>query len=540
VRGALLLAAVLGSCAAAAQGAIAPVDPLDDWRNARDREHDAPLSDLRLMSYFFSRLSATNQLGDPAGLRGVALGPIGSAQGSSVRVGTQTGAVYIEQRWIPVIEYSPWFADDLATARMQFEVDFMWGLGANAVQQNSGGGLNADMVNLQTKNINVTVYPTRRPSELAITIGTQAFYDSVLDPARTSVNEITRAGYKLSFLGTDGTGLSVYWSPVAPLKLRAGLLFIGASQPDKATLDDPRLKFAFMGLLDGSWELWPGTTIGASAWVLRDDTKGQAYAFEGLVASGPASTGLNGFTGTAKLPIEAPVGTVGWGGVNFQHNLSFATGRFGASGFFMMNAGQYVTTRETTTFQRQIDILGYSADLELLYAYGRTQNDVVSLEGLYTSGDSDPNDGHYTGAFTMNFYGLPGAVWFTHRTLLLFPFTSTVNNYTGAVTDISNQGYGVSAAIASAAFDLVPNILNAKLGVATASANAEVQPAAPGATPGRFMGVEVNAEIKWTLRYLMTVGLHGAYLVRGNFYDGNPRVTVNPWALYTTFTWYAF
>ena len=38
-------------------------------------------------------------------------------------------------------------------------------------------------------------------------------------------------------------------------------------------------------------------------------------------------------------------------------------------------------------------------------------------------------------------YGLPGAVWFNHKTLLLFPFTSTVNNYTGAVTDISNQGY---------------------------------------------------------------------------------------------------
>ena len=29
-------------------------------------------------------------------------------------------------------------------------------------------------------------------------------------------------------------------------------------------------------------------------------------------------------------------------------------------------------------------------------------------------------------------------------------------------------------------------------------------------------------------------------MFRGNFYDGNPRVTANPWAAFTTFTWYAF
>ena len=38
----------------------------------------------------------------------------------------------------------------------------------------------------------------------------------------------------------------------------------------------------------------------------------------------------------------------------------------------------------------------------------------------------------------------------------------------------------------------------------------------------------------------MTVGLHGAYMVRGGFYDGNEQVKFNPWAFFTTFTWYAF
>jgi hypothetical protein len=524
-----------------AQGATAAVDPLDEWRNQSDHEKDAPLSDFRFISYFFARLSATNMLGDPAGLRGVSLGPIGSGQGSATRVGPSTDSVFIEQRWIPVVEYSPWFADDLATVRAQFEIDFLWGLGANAVQQNSGGGFNADMVNLQTKNVNVSLYPTRRPSQLTITIGTQSFYDSVLDPTRTPVNEITRSGYKLSFLGSDGTGLQVFWAPHEAWKLRGGLLFIGASQPDKAANDDPHLKFAFLTLLDASYELWPGTTLGASGWLLRDDTRGQAYAFEGLVLSGPGSSGLNGFTGTAKLPIESPAGMVGYAGLNFQHNLGFNTGRFAASGFFMLNAGQYVSSKETTTFQKQIDILGCAADLELQYQWGRGVNDAVTVEGVYTSGDGNPNDNQYGGAYTLNFYGLPGAVFYTHRTLLLFPFTSTVNNYTGAVTDISNQGYGVWAAIGSASYDLVPNVLNAKVGVAAAGANATPQPAIfGGPTPGRFLGVEVNAELKWTIRHLMTIGLHGAYMFRGGFYNGNPRVTANPYAIYNTLTWYAF
>ena len=70
---------------------------------------------------------------------------------------------------------------------------------------------------------------------------------------------------------------------------------------------------------------------------------------------------------------------------------------------------------------------------------------------MFTTGDNNLSDDRYTGAFTLNQYGLPGAVWFNHKMLILFPFTSTANNYTGAVTDISNQGYGLRAGIATGA-----------------------------------------------------------------------------------------
>lgn len=534
------VAAALVAATASAQGPMAPVDPLNDWRNRKERETDAPLSEFRFISYYFARGTLSNLVGDPAGLRGVALGPFGELAGSAVRTGPNTLNGFLEQRWIPVIEYAPFFVDDLAVFRAQFEVDFMWGLAANTTLQNQGGGFNADMVNLQTKNLNVALYPTRKPRELAILIGTQSFYDNVADPTRTPVSEIVRGGYKLAFLGSDGTGVQAFWSPTPRLRTRAGLLFIGASQPDKALMDDPRLKFAFMGLADASYEVLPGTTIGASAWVLRDDTKGAAYAFEGLIFSGPASTGLNGFTGTQRFNIDSPIGTVAWAGLNVQHNPGFHLGRFGAAAFVMLNAGRFVTTRTTSTNLQQVDILGVTANAEVLYQWGLTANDVIALEGVVATGDVDPNDGRYTGAFTTNMYGLPGAVWFNHRSLLLFPFTSTVNNYTGAITDISNQGLGTTAAIASAAWDLVPNVLNAKVGSAVGTANVTPPPGLSGVARGRFMGVEVNAELRYHIRYLMTVGLHGAYLFRGSFYDGNDRMSANPWALFTTFTWYAF
>jgi hypothetical protein len=126
--------------------------------------------------------------------------------------------------------------------------------------------------------------------------------------------------------------------------------------------------------------------------------------------------------------------------------------------------------------------------------------------------------------------------------LLLFPFTSTVNNYTGAVTDVSNQGAGLKTLLATAAWDLVPNTLNLKVGLGHAQSVVRPLPLAGSTTPrGRILGTEVNAELKYTIRHLMTLGLHAGYLVKGDWFDGETStVTANPYAVFTTLTWYAF
>jgi hypothetical protein len=312
---------------------------------------------------------------------------------------------------------------------------------------------------------------------------------------------------------------------------------LAASQPERATKDNPALFFVLMGTLDYAFSPMPGTWLGLSAWTLRDDTRGSAFAYEGVVFNGPSSTGLPGFTGVPRFSIDKAQGGVSWFGFNFQHNLNFNHGPLAASGFVMANVGHYDSTYETTTNPKTLDIFGVGANLELMFHYGQQTADVITLEGMYTTGDDTPGDSKYSGVFTLNTYGLPGAVWFNHKTLLLMPFSSTVNNYTGAVSDISNQGYGLTTGILTGTYDLVPNTLSLKLGTAAGWANA-VDKAAMGR--GRFIGVEFNAELKWQVRYLMTIGLHGAYMVKGDFYADNPRVTANPYALFTTFTWYGF
>ncbi len=526
---------------ARAQDATMPGLYLPEWQEARDRSKDELPPQLRLINYFFTRATYTNEIGDPSGLKGVSLGPLGEYQvGSAVRTGVGNG-LWAEQRWIPVLEYSPYFADRLAVFRAQFRINYVWGRAANTQQPNEGGGFNANQINIQTKNANVSLYPTRDPEELAIVIGTQPAYDNVIDPLRSGLAEITRSGYKLAFMGSDATGLSIYggrWGGRAKLSL----LPLGGTQPDKAEKDDPRLAFVWLGTADVQYEVQPGSWLGLSLWHLKDDTKGDAFAYEGLVRSGPSSIGLSTFTGTAPFVIERPTGSVNWLGFNAHHNLDYRTGRFAASGFAMYNFGQFDSNKEGTKLNPSVEISGFSGDLELLYNWGRTTGDVLSLETVFSSGDSNPNDGHYSGAFTMNYYGLPGATWFNHRTLLLFPFTSTVVNYTGAVTDLSNQGAGLEAIIAAATYDLVPNKLNLKIGAAYG--RSAVNPSNyPGSATsrGRSIGTEVNAELKWTVRFLMTVGLHAGVLFKGSWFDGETsRVAENPFALFTTFTWYAF
>jgi len=534
-----LTAALLAAGPALAQTPTVPGLYYDGWYDSSAREHDAPPQEFRLINYFFTRGTFTNAVGDPSGLKGVSLGPLGIFAGSAVTT-KAGGAGWVEQRWIPVFEYTPNFLDGRASFRAQIEIDYVWGRAANAVQPNEGGGFNADQVNIQSKNVNFAWYPWKDPDKFTLLVGTQSLYDNPLDPTRTGLNDITRTGYKLSYVGSDATGIQAFSQRGG--RTRVAWFPLNGAQPDKATQDDPRLAFTWLALADHQQEVAPGTWLGASLWFLNDTTKGDAFSYEGLVRAGPGSGGLASFTGTQPFQIERANGNVVWLGANAHHNIDFRTGRFGASGFVMYNFGKYSSKKPDTLINKEVSVNGFSADAELLWNYGRNANELVTFEAIVSNGDDDPTDDKYTGPFTLNYYGLPGAVFFNHRMLLLMPFTSTVGNYTGAVTDISNQGSGLVAGLASVSRDLIPNKLNVKFGAGHGQAWAKpVAFAGSTKARGKTLGTEVNVEVKYTYRYLMTFGVHAGYLFAGDWFDGETsRVKTNPYAAFTTLTWYAF
>ena len=543
LSGAAFVGDAFASPAPVPPGLDAAGQPLGEWREANAREAEPEPSEFKLINYFFVRGTMTNQLGDPSGLRGVSLGPIGVAEGtgSSVSTGDDTRTMYVEQRWIPVLAYSPRFVDGLATFRAQIEVDYAWGIAANALQNNQGGGFNADQVNIQTKNVNVALTPFGDPRKLSIIVGTHSVYDSIYDPTVTSLFDIIQTGYKLTFMGTDATGISAFTNTEWGIGKIAAIPMQGA-QPKKASDGDARFAYNWLLTTDYAYQPRPGTVVGVSYWRLEDNSEDDAFAYQGLVKAGPASSALPPYAGTRKMSIQDATGVVNYFGAHFHHNINFKTSRFGASGFFMYNLGEFESQKDEPDLNPKIDVKGYAANLELKYNWGYTSGDVITLEGLYASGDEDALDDEFTAPLTMNYYGLPGAVWFNHKTLILFPFTSTISNYTGAVTDISNQGLGLATAIATASYDLVPHTLNLKLGAAFARSQEKPLPIGddPSGDPGKTIGTELNAELKWHLKYLMTLGLHGGVLLKGDFYDANERVQNNPYAVFTTFTWYGF
>jgi hypothetical protein len=169
------------------------------------------------------------------------------------------------------------------------------------------------------------------------------------------------------------------------------------------------------------------------------------------------------------------------------------------------------------------------------------------LDLLYTSGDANAlKDGKYSGVITGNQWGAPGAIFVSSGSYLLMPHGNVVNRFTPAVMDISNMGYGLTYANLSASKGFIPNRLNAKVGVSAGISN--VQPAGGGA----IIGTEANGNIQYNFGPYMSLELHGAYLLLGNFYDSKQAAygspvnggidgrPVNPWTAFLVFKWLMF
>jgi hypothetical protein len=482
-------------------------------------------SEFTFIGYYFMRAEMNNFAPENEFLKGQIVGRLFGM--NSTRMIAEP-ARFAEQRFIPIIAYSPRLFDGWATIRASFEFDWTLGDANYGAGGNFGGGFGADFVNMQTQNLYLELNP--RPG-IYVNMGLGRVFDNILVPAYTGTSTLLYSGYRLAFWGSDGTGVTAFllrdrW------RAKASFYQLYENHVDQ---DDDVILYE----TDFEYDLDHVNSLGFSAWYVRD----HANAEGGVSILGQGlNSRLADYNGVYKFnfgsqPYHADII---WLGSHFHGNPLLDQGRWGYNGFFVSNLGS------AWSDSQQVDIQGYAANLRLAYKYGRTTNDLLSVDGIFTTGDMDNiSDGKYTGVLTGNNWTAPGAVHFSHGLYLLLAHGNVVNRFTGAVIDIQNIGYGLAALSASASYDLIPHKLMVK-----SSYGYGASPVAPNGG-GHTIGQEVNLNIRYTPKVFFDIELHAAYMKMGDFYESalvngtktdeqNLGIPKDPWTIFLTLKWIMF
>lgn len=478
--------------------------------------------------YFYQQNVAMNMYPSNDFLKGQIVGRLFGA--NTTTTSKEIRALYAEQRAIPFFIYSPHIFNGKATLRASFEIDWTWGDVAYGSGGNSGSAISADQVNLQTQNLEVELVPYKN---WTVNVGLQRLYDTPHDLYRTLFQKFTQTGYRLAFWGTDGVGVSA-----------------------RRQTDFNRSKFGFYKLYENNVELNDDVTlfeantqqnisgnwnVGASVYYVRDRSSGKGGV--SILGQGFASP-LTLYNGAFRFPLTADSykGDVFWLGSYFSHNESMMEGRYSLSGFVNYNTG-FIRQQDATKneYFKTVDISGVTTNLKAAYRYGQTAQDVLSLDFLFTSGDKNGiSDGKYSGVLTGNTWGSPGGIFIGHGAYILLPHGNVVNRFVGAVTDISNLGYGFAGGTLNFSKDLIPHKLHSKIGTATA-----ISPITPSGG-GSFMGWEMNGMLSYDIGPFLTVEAHAAYMQLGTFYDspitngGSEERPADPWLGFVNLKWLIF
>ena len=446
---------------------------------------------------------------------------------------------YAEQRLLPFFMYAPKLFNGKAILRASFEIDWTWGDAAYGVGGNTGSAISSDQVNIQTQNLELELNPAKG---WFINLGLQRLFDTPYNPYRTLFDKMTTTGYRLAYWGTDGVGISVR-KDFDFFRFKTGYYKIyenNAEEDDDVTLAE----FTAEKDISRSWKL------GASAYFLSDKSSGEGGV--SILGQGLNSM-LSGYNGTYKFNFGDVdyKANIAWLGTYFSRNSEHWLDRWMISGFFNTNIGQADTLKNKalseTRFTKATEIFGFSGNLRTSYRYGQTAADNITLDVLYASGDADGiKDGRYSGVMTGNTWASPGAIFISSGAYLLLPHSNVVNRYTPVIADISNIGYGLTAATFNISRSIIPYKLNAKIG--TAFAASQVAPM----EGGFIMGTEVNANVAYNFGPFMSLELHGAYVMLGDFFDSNEsshgtdvngtatEKPVNPWTAFLVFKWLMF
>jgi hypothetical protein len=492
------------------------------------RLNDPKPPELQFIGYSFTRSTLSNITPTNDVLQGQVIGRLFGSNSTST---VDRTAIYTEQRFVPMFIYSPNILDRYATFRGLFKIDYTYGDQAYGIGNNRGGGLSGGQVNLQTLMANVDLRPPGK--NFNIVLGLQRIFDNPRDPNVNTLDLAMTTGYKLSFWGTQGVGLTAFWRPIPTTHVRFGGYQLWENQISR---DDDVVLF----MADMLTRPVPLLEWGVNLWFLRDSANNRG----GISVLGQGLTSaLAEYNGAVRIRIPGDSqqykANMLWLGTNMNWNRDFIQGTWAADAYAIANLGTINHDGGSNT-GRVADVAGLAFNAALYYKYGMTVRDRVWAEVLFTTGDGDgAADGTLSSVVTGNVWGSPVGIYSSHRAFLLFPDAQVVSRYYSAVHDISNLGLGVAGVFLNAQRDLIPNRFSAKVGTAAAISNYSLEGG------GNFVGAEINAELKYNLKVFLTIGISGAYAVLGDFYDA-PKATIegskplNPWTTFVSLSWLMF
>ncbi len=489
--------------------------------------------EFQFLAFFINQGVTSNFYPTNEFLRGQVVGRLFGA--NSTTTSDTATSMYVEQRIIPFFIYQPSLFDGKAILRVSMEIDWTWGDASYGVGGNLGSAISADQVNIQTQNVELELLPWKG---WAINLGLQRMFDTPYNPYRTLFDKMANSGYRLSYFGTDAVGVTVRHDRDFG---RYKLGFFKFYENDIFRDDDVNM-FEFMADRSIS-PLWK---VGASVNYVRDRSAGKGGV--SILGQGLNSL-LNDHNGTFKFkfgpnPYKADIV---WLGTFFSRNLDMMADPFSLSGFFNYNLGS-ADVLKSADWEKAADIGGFAANLKGMYRYGQTTDDHLKVDLIYTSGDKDGLlDNKYSGVMTANTWGAPGAIFISSGAYILMPHSNVVNRYTPAVADLSNMGYGLSAATMTLSKGIIPHRLIARAGGALAFSNT-----APLAG-GKHIGTEANMALIYNIGTYMSLEWHTAHMWLGDFYDSaDDRFSapvnggkygerpVNPWTSFLVMKWLMF
>jgi hypothetical protein len=491
---------------------------------------DPVRNEFQFIGYSFTRSTFSNIAPTNDFLQGQVIGRLFGGNSTNT---SRNNSSFTEQRFVPFMVYRPAILDGKATFRTLFKIDYTWGDRAYGAGNNAGGAIGAGQVNMQTLLANVSLQPDDKPWN--VVIGLQRVFDNPRDPNVNTVEHAQNSGSKLSYWGTQAAGISWFARAKDGTYLRLGAYQLWENLI--ARDDDVSLFMA-----DMETRITPKTTVGMNLWYLADRGKesgGISVLGQGLTSS------LADYNGAVRVRLPGTSqkyeADVVWAGANFSHGRNFIDSRLWVDGFVNVNTGRMDTLSTAANDRVQFaDILGVAANLRASYKYGKTNQDFISVETLYTSGDNNGvGDRTINSVLTGNVWGTPVGIFTAHRSLIMFPDPQVINRFYSMVHDISNIGYGVTGGFLNISKSLIPNKAHAKLGMVTALSNYNPRQG------GSLIGTEVNFEVKYNLGVFLTVGYSSAYAWLSDFYDA-PSVTnqgskpLNPFVHFITLSWLMF